>query len=55
MILINTGVSVHFELVQWFPKWAVRNSRGRWSRNRRLGGGEAEMVGWGAIGDPVNN
>jgi len=22
---------------QWFPKWAVRNSRGRWSRNGRLG------------------
>jgi len=32
---------------QWFPKWAVRNSRGRWSRNGRLGGGEAEMGGWG--------
>jgi len=28
---------------------------GRWSRNGRLGGGEAEMGGWGAIGDPVNN
>jgi len=27
---------VHIE--QWFPKWAVRNSRGWWSRNGRLGG-----------------
>jgi len=37
------------------PLGAVRNSRGWWSRNGRLGGGEAEMGGWGAIGDPVNN
>jgi len=27
----------------------------RWSRNGRLGGGEAEMGSWGAIGDPVNS
>jgi len=42
-------------LGQWFPKWAVRNSRGAMKQKWAIGGGEAEMVGWGAIGGPVNN
>jgi len=49
-------------LDQWFPKWVVsppwerwETLGGPWSRNGRLGGGEAEMDGWGAIGEPVNN
>jgi len=42
-------------LTQWFPKWVVPPPWGRWSRNGRLGGDEAEMGGWGAIGDPVIN
>jgi len=37
---------------QWFPKWAVPPP---WERWETLGGGEAEMGDWGAIGDPVNN
>jgi len=39
-------------LVQWFPKWA-RPPPG--SGEKLWGGVEAEMGGWGAIGDPVNN
>jgi len=43
-----------FILDQWLPNWAVpppwgrRETLGwRWSSNGRLGGGEAEMGGWG--------
>jgi len=36
-------------LQQWFPKWAVHRTQ------ETLGVGEAEMGGWGAIGDAVNN
>ena len=37
---------------QWFPKWAVPPPGGG---EKLEGGGEAEMGGWGAIGDRVNN
>ena len=37
-------MQAYITLKQWFPKWAVPPP----------GGGEAEMGGWGAIGDPAN-
>jgi len=37
------------------PLGAVRNSRGPVKQKWAIGGGEAEMGGWGAIGDPVNH
>jgi len=36
------------------PLGAVRNSRGAVKQKWAIGGGEAEMGGCGAIGDPVN-
>ena len=42
-------------LDQWFPKWAVRNSSGAVKQKWANGDGEADMDGWEAIGDPVNN
>jgi len=47
--------SVVPKVVGTAPLGALRNSRERWSKNGRLGGGEAEMGGWGAIGDQVSN
>jgi len=37
------------------PLGAVRNSMGAVKQKWAIGGGEAEMGGWGAIGDPVHN
>jgi len=33
----------------------VRNSRAGVKQKWAIGGGEVEMGGWGAIGDPVKN